>query len=418
MSHATLTAAIEDWLIRKALSDPDIRSLFERLCNRLRGVGIPLDRAALSWPTLHPLFRAEQAFWYPDKGAHLEQYYHSSAGNEHWVKSPFHFVLENALDNLRRRLTGPSAVLDFDVLHSFKEQGYTDYLMTSTGFHIAERETFDNGRTGIMASWMTKRENGFSDDDLEALRRIQSIFAVACRASIQRRVMRNIGDTYLGPTAARDVLSGEIKRGDGDRLRAVVWFSDLRGSTRLSDTMDPDSYLSLLNKYYECTAQPVIDHGGEILNFIGDGVLAIFPIEAECPIDAAKKAEAAVRKSLQLREEAEAAGTPGGAPLRFGVGLAIGEVMFGNIGVPQRLAFSGIGKVVNTVTRVEAATKTVGAPVLALPSFVEAAPGAWTKAGKIEIADFDKEVDVYTLEGLQTSGTSVSRAVSVGTPAE
>ena len=156
MSHVTLTGAIEDWLIRKALGDPDIRSLFERLCNRLRGIGIPLERAALSWPTLHPLFHAEQAFWYPDKGAELEQYYHSSAGNEHWLKSPFYHMLNHDLLTMRRRLIGPEAMLDFEVLESFQGQGYTDYLLTSTPFHIAETTEFSGGRTGIMSSWMTR----------------------------------------------------------------------------------------------------------------------------------------------------------------------------------------------------------------------------------------------------------------------
>ena len=338
MSHSTLTSEIEDWLLYKALADPDIRSLFENLCIRLRGIGIPLERAALSWPTLHPLFRAEQAFWYPDKGAELEQYYHSSAGNEHWVKSPFYFMLQNGLQTMRRRLTGPDEMLDFEVLSSLQSQGYTDYILTSTPFHIAETTTFSGGRTGILSSWQTKRETGFSDDDLAALIRIQKVFAIACRASIQRRVMGNIAEAYLGPTAGHKVLGGDIRRGDGAQIPAVVWFSDLRGSTRLSDTMDPDSYLQLLNQYFECTAQPVIDHGGEILNFIGDGVLAIFPIDGDCPKRAAARAENAARSALELREAAIREGTPGGAPLEFGIGLAIGDVMFGNIGVPQRLA--------------------------------------------------------------------------------
>ena len=375
MSHITLTGSIEDWLIRKALGDPDIRSLFERLCNRLRGIGIPLERAALSWPTLHPLFRAEQAFWYPDKGAELEQYYHSSVGNEHWLKSPFYHMLSHDLLTMRRRLIGPGAMLDFEVLESFESQGYTDYLLTSTPFHIAETTEFSGGRTGIMSSWMTKRESGFTDDDIAALERIQTVFAIACRASIQRRVMGNITDAYLGPTAGRKVLGGDIRRGDGARIPAVVWFSDLRGSTRLSDTMDADSYLQLLNRYFECSAQPVIDNGGEILNFIGDGVLAIFPIDGECPKAASARAEQAARDAIAHCRDAEVQGTPGNAPLDFGIGLAIGEVMFGNIGVPQRLAFSAIGKVVNTVTRVEAATKSLEYPVLALESFARAAPG-------------------------------------------
>lgn len=395
MSHSTLTTEIEDWLLSKALADPDIRSLFENLCIRLRGIGIPLERAALSWPTLHPLFRAEQAFWHPDKGAELEQYYHSSAGSEHWLNSPFYFMLQNGLETMRRRLTGSDQMLDFEVLKSLQSQGYTDYVLTSTPFHIAETTTFSGGRTGILSSWQTKRDTGFSDDDLAALIRIQKIFAIACRASIQRRVMGNIADAYLGPTAGHKVLGGDIRRGDGAQIPAVVWFSDLRGSTRLSDTMDPDSYLQLLNRYFECTAQSVIDHDGEILNFVGDGVLAIFPIDGDCPKHAAAQAEKAARAALELREDAIREGTPGGAPLDFGIGLAIGDVMFGNIGVPQRLAFSGIGKVVNTVTRVESATKSLNQPVLAMESFAKAAPGEWVPYGDITIPDFDQMVTLF-----------------------
>lgn len=400
MSHNIFTADIEDWLIRKALRDPDIRALFEKLCERLRAIGIPLDRAALSWPVLHPLFRAEQVFWYPEKGAELEQYYHSPSGSAQWQKSPFHHAQTHELETIRRSLTGPNALLDFEVLESFRDQGYTDYLLTRTEFKIAEVEKFSGGATGMMTSWTTKREHGFTDDDLAALKRIQKLLAVAVHAAIQKRVMANVANAYLGPTAGWKVLSGDIKRGDGDQLPAVVWYSDLRSSTRLSDTMDADSYLALLNRYFECTAAPVIANGGEILNFIGDGVLAIFPIHESCPLDASARAEAAVLDAMQRRADAVAQGTPGNAPLEFGIGLAIGEVMFGNIGVADRLAFSGIGKVVNKVQRIETATKTLEIPVLATKDFARAAPGDWTACGGVEIPDFDRTLEVFTLPGL------------------
>ncbi len=406
MSHATFTAEIEDWLISKALFDPDITTMFEKLCERLHASGIPLERASLSWPTLHPLFRSEQVFWWLGRGTEFQQYNHSSTRSDAWLRSPLHHVQKHDLSSFRRSLTGPSALLDFDVLEDFRDQGFTDYLITSSGFRIADVDTFEGGKTGFIASWATKRRQGFSDDDLDGLKRIQKVFAVACRAAIQKRVMTNLATAYLGKTAGREVLSGDIKLGDGARLQAVVWYSDLRGSTRFSDTMDPDSYLALLNRYFECTAGSVIKHGGEILNFIGDGVLAIFPMESQCPVHAAEQAERAVREALQQRADAERDGTPGGAPLRFGIGLTVGEVMFGNIGVPSRLAFSGIGKAVNTVQRIEAATKTLGSPVLATAEFASAAPGAWNLVGDFDIPDFDRRLEVYGLDvEAQTTGT-------------
>jgi adenylate cyclase len=398
MSHAALIAEIEDWLVRKALGDPEIVDLFQTLCRRLHGVGVPVERAVLTWPTLHPLFRAEQVFWWLGRGAKLEQYYHSSAGSEAWLKSPFHHVLERGLPRLRRRLKGPGALLDFEVLKDFSEQGYTDYLMTAQRFHIADFGGFGDGMTGILASWTTKREGGFTDDDLAALSRIQTIFAVACRAAIAKRVMENVVNAYLGPTAGWRVLSGDIRRGDGEVIPAVVWFSDLRGSTRLSDAMPPEDYLALLNRYFECTAAPVIENGGEILNFIGDGVLGIFPIPEEGGLpEAVRRATRAAEEALRRCSAAQAEGVPFGAELDFGIGLSAGELMFGNIGVPDRLAFSGIGKVVNGTQRIEAATKAMGKRVLATPRVAGAVPEAWVLAGRRRIDDFGVEVDLFTL---------------------
>jgi adenylate cyclase len=399
MSHNALIAEIEDWLIGKALGDPDIVKLFDALCRRLHAVGIPVERAVLTWPTLHPLFHAEQVFWWIDKGATLEQYYHSEAGNAAYVKSPFYFVMTHGVPRFRRRLTGDGALTDFEVLEDFAKQGYTDYLLTTAQFQIAEFAGRENRLTGIMASWTTKREGGFTDDDLDALSRIQRVFAVACRAAIQKRVMANLANAYLGPTAGWRVLSGDIRRGDGEVIPAVVWFSDLRDSTRLSDRMAPDDYLALLNCYFECTAAPVIAEGGEILNFIGDGVLAIFPIsEAEGLAEAARRATRAAQHALRHCAEAEGAGTPANAPLNFGIGLGTGELTFGNIGVPERLAFSGIGRVVNGVQRIEAATKEVGQRVLATAEVAAAAPEAWQSTGMRRIDELALEVELYTLK--------------------
>lgn len=396
MSHAPFLGEIEDWLIDKALGDTDIPAVFEILCQRLHALGVPLDRARLSWATLHPLFRSEQVFWSRETGTRFAQYMHASANNEAWLVSPLYHVVSHGLPHLRRHLTGPAALLDFPVLEEFQSQGFTDYLVTSLRFRIADVDDVGAGTPGIVASWSTKRPDGFTDDDIDVLKRIHRIFGVACRSTVQKRVSVNLANAYLGPTAGGRVLAGDIRRGDGERIHAVVWFSDLRASTQLSDTMDPDDYLALLNCYFECTAAPVIHHGGEILNFIGDGVLAIFPISGN-PGVAASNAEAAVRATSRLRAEAVARGTPGGAPLDFGIGLAIGEVKFGNIGVSSRLAFSAIGRVVNLVQRIETATKTVDRVVLADAGFAAVAPGGWLSAGEVEIRDVARRIEVFTL---------------------
>lgn len=382
MSHDVLVQEIEGWLVDQALSDPDITALFRQLCERLNGVGIPVHRASLVWPMLHPLFNAEQIFWNPDEGAKLLQYSHANRKTEGWFRSPFYHALQNNLDRLRRRLTGPNALLDFDVLHEFREQGFTDYLLTCSAFRIGEVETFEERGTGILASFATRRQGGFTGDDLSALSHIQRLLAVTCRVVIQRRVTANLVNTYLGPTAGWRALTGEIRRGDGDRIRAVVFYVDLRGSTKLSDLMDADEYLSLLKDYYDCVAQPVLDQGGEILDYIGDAVLAIFPILGDTGgPEAVRAACRAMEEALNRRDQY----TGDKSLMRFAISLSVGEVMFGNIGVPERLTFSVIGPVVNRVARMDDVSKTLGRAVLVTAEIAAIEKDCWESLGEVPL---------------------------------
>ncbi len=390
MSHAVLIEEIEAWLIDKALGDPDIVVLFQRLCERLSGVGVPLDRAALSWPTLHPLFRAEQIFWNSVDGAHLEQHSHANRHSEAWLRSPFYYVIQRQLAMFRRRLTGEDAMADFDVLKDLQSQGFTDYLMTSSDFRIGEVKTFEDQRTGTLASWSTKRDGGFTDADIRALGRIQKSFAVACRVAIQRRVATNLMNTYLGPTAGAKALSGDIQRGDGEQIRAVVYYADLRGSTRMSNAMETDAYLALLKNYYDCVAQPVLDEGGEILDYIGDAVLAIFPVRGDTGLpEAARAATRAMEKALMLREENEDKDK-----MRFCISMAVGEVMFGNVGVSERLSFSVIGEVVNQVARMDDISKVLGRSVLVTPEIASIDRKNWVSLGDQNLVGIAEPVEL------------------------
>jgi adenylate cyclase len=394
MSHDVLIEDIESWLIDKSLGDPDIEQLFNTLCDRLVGAGVPLHRAALTWPTLHPLFQAEQIFWNPTEGAKLLQYSHANQQSEGWLKSPFYHVLQRNLPRLRRRLTGPDTMLDFEVLEEFQAQGFTDYLMTSSTFRIGEVKEFQARGTGIIASWATKREHGFTRGDLEGLDRIQRIFAVACRVAIQRRVTSNLMNTYLGPTAGSKALSGEIRRGDGELINAVVYYADLRGSTRLSDAMSSETYLTFLRRYFDCAAQPVIDEGGEILDYIGDAVLAIFPIYGETgERKAVHAATRAMEAALQRREEIMVEFPD--PEMRFCISMASGEVMFGNIGIPGRLSFSVIGSVVNEVARMDDQSKILGRSVLVTREIAAIEPERWESVGRQGLAGLAEPVELF-----------------------
>jgi adenylate cyclase len=382
MTEYSLIVQFNDWLIDKALGDPDIVDLFRGVCDRLSGLGIPIERAMLMWSTLHPLFRAETVLWDKEQGAGLAQFEHQDTLSEVWLRSPMHFMLENNVPVMRRRLAGPSKLQDFAILEDLTAAGYTDYLIVSTEL-FGRSHYRDDRRRGIFVSWATKRANGFTDDELAALQRIQRRLALACKSVIQTRISRNISEAYLGRQTGERVLNGLIRLGDGEETRALVWYSDLRDSTGLAESMPSAAFLEHLNAYFECAARPAIAAGGEVLAFVGDAVLAIFPVDSDAELpEVTRRALAALRESLVVADRLNAERRKEGkAAIRYGIGLNIGNVMYGNIGVPERLAFSAVGPTVIEVARIEKLTKTLGVRVLATREVASFDPHLWRSIG-------------------------------------
>ncbi|MBZ0218582.1 MAG: adenylate/guanylate cyclase domain-containing protein, partial [Fimbriimonadaceae bacterium] len=227
--------------------------------------------------------------------------------------------------------------------------------------------------------------------------------------------------TYLGKDAGTRVLSGAIRRGDGSKINAVVWYSDLRDSTAMADTMPSEDFLHLLNVYFECSAGPAIKAGGEILDFIGDGVLAIFPYENEADLPAAVcAASRAVRQSKiitdQINDERQTAGLPA---IRFGIGLNVGSVMFGNIGVPERLSFSVIGPTVNEVARIEKMTKALDTNILVTAEIAAVEPESWQSIGHQRLDGVAQQIELFELLDTAQSAIPVEpgeRMISRQTP--
>jgi len=396
MADNTLITGIGEWLVDQALSEPDIIEMFNAVSMRLYAAGVPVARARVIWPTLHPLFQAETILWRRQTGSEFEQFRHQSEPGEGFLQSPLHFMEENNLPILRRNLDGPNKLVDFPVLEELVEQGFTDYLTIATAFD-GEEEVVDTSNVGLIVSWSSDRPGGFSDDDVDALQKIQRRFAVACKTAIQSRITGNIVETYLGKQAGRQVLDGAIKRGDGQETQAVVWFSDLRDSTALADTMASDAFFDLLNDYYECTAGSAIRHGGEVLDFIGDAVLAIFPYETEADLpEAVKAATKALRETETSCRKLNAERVENGLqPIRFGVGLNTGKVMFGNIGVAERLTFSVIGPTVNQVERIESMTKAVDSQALVTREIAAGDPDQWVSTGMHRLVGLSQEIELF-----------------------
>lgn len=397
-SSTVLITSVTDWLMLQALGDAEIEDVFEGCCQRLDAIGVPVSRGMVSFRTLHPLYASSVLYWRRGEDVHSTKTRHEDAfTSEEFQKSPIHHLLNSSTPFLRRRLRGPTAQLDFPVLEELQAQGASDYLAYKVAFST-EQEAGAGG-DGIVGSWTTERPSGFTDPELLALMRVQSRLAVACKTKIQAGVTHNVLDAYLGRNAGDRVLGGQIRRGDSERIQSVVWYSDMRDSTPWADRLGPDGFLNLVNNYFECTAGAVIAEGGEVLRFIGDAVLAIFPIKpgGQSAHEAARCAVAAMYKAEQKLSDLNARQAVVGAEkVDFGLGLHVGELTFGNIGVPERLEFSVVGPVANEVARLESLSKPLGRRVLVSEAFAKLVSIEWEPMGEHALRGVSEQVKIFS----------------------
>ena len=411
--RSPLVDSVAEWLMEQALGDGEIKTIFAGCCRRLVAAGLPVSRVFLTYRTLHPLYASVFLIWQrgADEVRVREMLHEQAYTSEQWYQSPMHHMEQSGIPYLRRRLVGAEAVVDFEILEELRAEGGTDYL----GFLVP----FGDGAEAslamdcILGSWSTDRETGFSGRDIRDLTRVQKRLAVACKVQIRREITRNVLSAYLGPDAGQQVLDGRIQRGDGRHVYAVVWYSDLRRSTELAETLTDDAYLELLNQYFECTAGAVMAGGGEVLRFIGDAVLAIFAVDASAggKMGAAQLALAAASDARARMDDLNAArDATGDEPIKYGVGLHIGRVMYGNIGVPERVEFSVIGPAANEVARLEDLTKVLDRDVLVSEPFAALLPLAWEELGQHRMRGVTDAMAVFAPPDARSASASV-RAV-------
>jgi len=378
--------SIADWLMEQALNEQTtMKALFEGTCLRLLAEGVPIIRAHFAFRTLHPLFAAVGHIWHHDRESeHLEIAHSAVNAAVGWGDSPYAFLVDNGIGHIRRRLTGADALLDFPILGEFRDEfDATDYLAYAIPFDPDATGTAL--KSGVVGSWLTDRPGGFTDKDLRALMRIQMRLAVTFKVLIKAEITDNVLNTYLGPDAGKQVLSGQIKRGDYETIHSVIWYSDMRNSTPLAETLSPEDFFAMVNAYFECTAGAVMDSGGEVLRFIGDAVLAIFPIRKGVMTErqACQKAMRAMREAEKRVEKMNVERAANGEPIiQYGLGLHVGDVMYGNIGVPSRLEFSVIGPAANETARLESLTKEIGRSIVASDHFARNIKGGWESLGR------------------------------------
>ncbi len=375
----TLLDRVSHWLQQAALSGETLENLVQGFCERLAASGLPLNRVHLSFSMLHPLYDALGFTWMRGKGVTVEGYRADNGPGDtnRFLHSPYYYLLSNNLDHMRRQID-PATPSEFPVFEDFKALGVTDYIAFVQSFG-------ESAGQGMMGSWATDAPDGFSDNVIEALLRIQNSLAVAAKMAVLGKLADNMLTTYLGGNAGKRVLSGQIRRGDGETIRAALVMADMRQSTMLAEKEGRQVYIDTLNQFFDAIATPFNQRGGEILSFVGDGFLAVYPCgrHREPSQVAALAAMGAVRQATARMAELNIDRKRQGlGEVRYGIGLHVGNVMFGNVGLKDRLTFSAFGAAVNEVERLQGLTKKYAHPIVASQAFATYCGGDWTTLGQ------------------------------------
>jgi len=354
------------------------------LCRRLRSHGMPLYRVGVFVRTLHPNVLGRGFIWHETTDAvEVNEAPYDFLESEQYLQSPIYRVFSQHTE-VRRRLADPGCPIDFPILADFAKEGVTDFLALPL--------YFINGEVHA-ASFATRRDGGFTEADVAGLREIALPLTRIAEIYGYLRKSRNILHAYLGRHAGERVLEGQIRRGDGEEIRAVLWFCDLRDSTRLADSMSRAEFLAILNEFFECVLQPVLDAGGEVLRFIGDAALAIFPVGA----DAGPACRTAVGAAREAMARMHAANARRSRALDFGIGLHLGEVLYGNIGTPTRIEFTVIGAAANEAARIESLCKVLGVPLVLSHPVAEHVPEC-RSLGAHRLRGVGAPIELFTLE--------------------
>ena len=372
---ATPTDRVADdvcaWMTRDALAGMHESDLLAGVCERLNASGLTLARASFASDLLDPTFDARGVIWTRERGGFEEAFPRAddSAAGADWNHSPFYALVQSGEPLLRRRLDGAYRRGEFPLLDRFQDEGNTDYVAfiqrVGEGVRVGEGE-------GSVVSWTTDAAGGFADADLAVLRDILPTLTLVMLTRTIHRTARTLLATYLGSDAAERVLAGNIVRGRAEPIRTVVWFSDLTGFTRISETAGAEATLAMLNQYAEAQVEAIESRGGHVLKFVGDGLLAIFPdprTEQACR----QALDAAVRQRhciVELNRQRSAIGLP---VSDTHVALHVGELLYGNIGSPRRLDFTVLGPAVNEAARMESLCGSLEQHIVVSSAFAEAA---------------------------------------------
>jgi adenylate cyclase len=413
MAHPPLsgeTASLFSWLHQQALMEAPVETILEGLCGQTLALGLALDRAVVAYLVFHPQFDGMTFTWTRNTGRAERQA--ATQPDIRRLPSPFLHMQTTGTEELRYRLDHHDGLLPFPLLDHLRSLGFTDYLAFFQPFGSSADPTLWPDmppgtlmRAGVTSSFSTARRDGFAERELDVLRMLVSPFAVAVKAAATLEMAEILLGTYLGAATGRSVLRGHVQRGHGHKVHAVIFYSDMRDSTALAASASPEIYLSTLNAYFDCVVDAVDAHGGEVLKFTGDGVLAMFPFEegTQAGTNACGLALAAARDALSRLVEANARRAAAGAgEIRCGIALHAGDVMHGNVGSARRLDFTATGPAVNEVCRLEAQCKSLAVPLVISDVAASLYDGPLQSLGWHELRGVGRAIEAFSLPDCRT----------------
>jgi adenylate cyclase len=390
-----------NWLVGQGLTGLAETDLIRGFCERCRAGGLDLSRGLAFIDTLHPIYEGRGFRWSDRETNESDTFEYSSTAEgdaaKNWRRSAFHYMLENGHDEFRMDLTDRDS-LEFSMMDGLAAKGHRHFLAFVHRFG-------DAGTLGQMdcfySYWLTRCDSGFTELELAALRDLVPLLGLAIKSAQQVDIVRTLGRVYLGRDASEQVLGGRISRGVTERINAVLWFSDLRGSTGISESIGPDEIIPFLNDYAQASIDAIHDAGGDVLKLIGDGVLAIFTgDDMAIARRAALRAEHRFRLNMNaLNARRSAAGRPVTSAY---VGLHVGEVFYGNIGSEDRLDFTVVGPAVNEVSRIASMCSSIDRELLASSEFRNGLDTTGRRylvsTGRYALRGIGRAQDLYTLD--------------------
>jgi adenylate cyclase len=385
-----------DWLIDGARSAPQVDRFMAESCERLVACGIPLWRVGVFVRTLHPSMFGRNFVWRRGQDIAVTAAPYGADTADDYRTSPL-YTLYHSGKEVRHRLADPAGTGNSPFLADMRGEGVTDYI--AIPLYMSDGEIH-------ASSWTTCEPGGFTDAQLDALRALNPSLTRMIEIFLLRRTAAGLLDNYVGARAGARILAGQIRRGHTETMNAAIWLSDLRGFTPLSDRLSSEAVVEILNRYFDCQVPAILDQGGEVLKFMGDGLLAVFPIaaddsdaEAVCArvLAAARKS----RESVAAMTYADGADTLGG--FRFGLALHVGTVLYGNNGGGNRLDFTCIGPAVNLAARIEKIAGRLNRTIVASAEFAHHAGTDWADLGHFSVAGFAAPERVYGLPDESTA---------------